>query len=274
MSPKQSDVGQTLNEDQIERYLARIGYAGSTEISAQTLRELQLAHLYSVPFENLDISAGRYIHLGLDRLFDKIVNERRGGFCYELNGLFAAMLRSLGFAVDQLAAGVANKTGGFGPKFDHLTLLVQLPEPYLADVGFGDSFMAPLRFVESEDGEVDPAGIFRLQRVGETFQMQKRGDDEWQPQYQFDLKPHELSEYVEMCHFQQTSPESHFTQGRICSLALPNGRSTLSELRLITTRATERVERNLSNEAEIAAVLRESFGIVIEADVASSNSAS
>ncbi|MEO6393687.1 MAG: arylamine N-acetyltransferase, partial [Pyrinomonadaceae bacterium] len=138
--PKQSDQGQTLSKDQLDRYLTRIGYAGSTEVSPQTLRDLQLAHLYSVPFENLDISAGRYIRLDLDRLFEKIVNERRGGFCYELNGLFSAMLRSLGFSVDRLAAGVANKSGGFGPKFDHLTLLVHLPEPYLADVGFGDSF--------------------------------------------------------------------------------------------------------------------------------------
>lgn len=274
MSPKQSDEGQTLSKDQVERYLARIGYAGSTEVSAHTLRELQLAHLYSIPFENLDISAGRYIRLELDRLFDKIVNERRGGFCYELNGLFAAMLRRLGFAVDQLAAGVANKTGAFGPKFDHLTLLVHLAEPYLADVGFGDSFLAPLPFVESEDGSVDPAGVFRLQRAGETFQLEKHSDDGWQPQYQFDLKPHDLSEYVEMCHYQQTSPNSHFTQGRICSLARPDGRITLSELRLITTMGTVRTERDLASEEEVAAVLRESFGVVLSPDAASSSSAS
>ena len=139
----------------IQAYLRRINYSGEQAPSAATLYELHRAHLLAVPFENLDIHLGRPIVLDQDALFDKIVTRRRGGFCYELNGLFALLLRELGFEVTLLAAGVARADGGFGPEFDHLTLLVRATslnpqsEVWLADVGFGDSFREPLRFVEA-----------------------------------------------------------------------------------------------------------------------------
>src|SRR5215207_11196611 len=111
----------------IQAYLRRIHYRGDLTPTATTLRELHRAHLLAVPFENLDIHLGRPIVLDQDALFDKIVTRRRGGFCYELNGLFALLLRELGFEVTLLAAGVARADGGFGPEFDHLTLLVESP---------------------------------------------------------------------------------------------------------------------------------------------------
>src|SRR5256885_12239222 len=99
----------------IEAYLQRIGYQGSLVPNEQTLRALQLAHLYAVPFENLDIGLQRPIVLDLDLIFDKVVNQRRGGFCYELNGLFGELLKSLGFGVQMLSAGVYGGGGRFGP---------------------------------------------------------------------------------------------------------------------------------------------------------------
>src|SRR5215211_4589245 len=128
----------------IEAYLKRINYSGPLDVSAETLRALQVAHLMSVPFENLSIHAGEPIVLEEDALFTKIVEEKRGGFCYECNGLFAALLRSLGFEVAMLAAGVGKPGGGFGPIFDHMTLMVTLADRWLADVGFGESFLEPL----------------------------------------------------------------------------------------------------------------------------------
>jgi len=95
----------------------------------------------TVPFENLDIHLKRPIVLEDNALFDKIVTRKRGGFCYELNGLFAALLRALGFDVVMLSAGVANPEREFGPDFDHMALLVTLEQSWLADVGFGDSFV-------------------------------------------------------------------------------------------------------------------------------------
>src|ERR1044072_7427029 len=112
----------------IDAYLERINYDGSREVNAATLRALQVAHLMSVPFENLSIHSGEPIVLNEDALYRKIVDQRRGGFCYECNGSFAALLRALGFQVEMLAAGVARRDGGFGPIFDHMALCVTLAE--------------------------------------------------------------------------------------------------------------------------------------------------
>ena len=112
----------------IKTYLERIDYRGSLVPNVETLRALQLAHLLAVPFENLSIHAQQPIVLNDDALFEKIVGRRRGGFCYELNGLFAALLRALGFDVAMLSAGVAKDSSGFGPGFDHMTLRVEHPE--------------------------------------------------------------------------------------------------------------------------------------------------
>ena len=133
-------------------YLQRINYVGPLAPSAETLRQLHLAHLLSVPFENLSIHRREPIVLDDAALFEKIVRLQRGGFCYELNGVFAALLRSLGFKVTMLSAEVANGKGEFGPPFDHMTLMVTLEDRWLADVGFGDSFREPLRSEERRVG--------------------------------------------------------------------------------------------------------------------------
>ena len=135
----------------VNRYLARMGYTGSIAPTAHTLAALHRAHMLTVPFENLDIPLGTPIVLDNDALFAKIVDHRRGGFCYELNGLFAELLRSLGFQVALLSAGVYNATGQPGPDFDHMALLVALEQRWLADVGFGDSFNTPLRLDDVVD---------------------------------------------------------------------------------------------------------------------------
>ena len=243
-------------------YLARIAYSGPTEPSAETLRALHRAHMLAVPFENLDISLGRKILTDENRILHKIVEEHRGGFCYELNGAFAALLRALGFQVTLLSARVARANGGEAPEFDHLALRVDLEQSWLADVGFGESFLEPLR-LESNREQVDPAGRFRLVQVEERIQMEKAElDGSWKRQYSFTLQPRELREFSGMCHYHQTSPDSSFTRSRICSRATPEGRVTLSEMKLISTRNGTRDERTLNSVKERAAVLREHFGIV------------
>jgi len=112
----------------IKAYLGRINYRGSLSTTAETLRGLQVTHLLAVPFENLSIHAGQPIVLEDEALFAKIVGRRRGGFGYEANGLFTALLRTLCLDVAMLSAGVANAEGGFGPDFDHMTLMVTLDE--------------------------------------------------------------------------------------------------------------------------------------------------
>src|SRR5213080_2780696 len=143
----------------VDAYLKRIGYAGPLKPNSNLLRDLHRAHLFAVPFENLDIAFGREIICDEDAFLRKIIERHRRGFCYELNGAFAALLRALGFQVTLLSARVARSDGGEGPEFDHLTLRIDLEEPWLADVGFGDSFLEPLR-LEAETEQADPAGTF------------------------------------------------------------------------------------------------------------------
>ena len=242
-------------------YLRRIEYTGPLAPDAETLRRLQAAHLLAVPFENLSIHWREPIILEEAALFEKVVRRRRGGFCYELNGLFAGLLRALGFEVVMLSAGVARAAGGFGPEYDHLTLMVALAERHLVDVGFGDCFRAPLRLDERAE-QAEGADAYRVDEAGGRLTLWRRtGAAGWTPQYRFTLRPRALADYAGMCHYHQTSPDSHFTRGRVCSLATADGRVTLSELRLITTKGGERGERALAGEGEFAAVLRERFGI-------------
>ncbi|MDQ5838794.1 MAG: arylamine N-acetyltransferase, partial [Acidobacteriota bacterium] len=119
----------------VASYLRRINCGGPLAPTAETLRRLHVAHLLSVPFENLSIHWGEPVALDDEVLFEKIVVRRRGGFCYELNGRFSALLRSLGFDVAMLSARVAGAGGDFGPEFDHMALLITLRERYLVDVG-------------------------------------------------------------------------------------------------------------------------------------------
>lgn len=246
----------------VSSYLDRISYAGPTAPNIETLRALHRAHMLAVPFENLDIALGRTIVLEEKALLRKIVDHRRGGFCYELNGTFSALLRALGFQVTLLSARVARANGGEGPDFDHLTLRVDLDEPWLADVGFGESFLEPLRLNAGIE-QLDPAGKFRLVRLEDRFQMERcEPDGSWKRQYSFNLQPHELRDYSAMCRHHQTSPDSSFTRNRVCSLAMPDGRITLSEMNFIMTRNGHREERMLKSEQERAALLRDQFGII------------
>jgi N-hydroxyarylamine O-acetyltransferase len=247
----------------VPAYLERIGYHGPLSPTAETLRRLHLAHLRSVPFENLSIHWGEPIVLDDEPLFEKVVTRRRGGFCYELNGLFAALLRALGFEVAMLSAGVFRSAGEFSPDYDHMALRVTLEERWLADVGFGDSFREPLRL--DERGEQMDAGLaYRVEEThdGRLILTRREEGGAWKPQYRFGLESHVYADYAGRCHFHQTSPQSHFTQNRVCSLATPDGRVTLSGMKLITTRGGERRERELVDEREYAEALRQIFGIV------------
>jgi len=245
----------------VPAYLSRIGYAGSITPGAEDLRALHRAHLFSVPFENLDIAQGRPIVLDEDALLRKVINHRRGGFCYELNGCFAALLRSLGFQVTLLSARVSRRDGGEGPEFDHLALRVDLDQPWLADVGFGESFLEPLR-LQVDIEQCDPAGQFRLRRMGDRFQLERQEPEGlWRPQYSFSLQPRRLEDFAGMCHYHQTSPESHFTQNSICSCATADGRITLSGMKLIITRNGQREETTLQTEQQRQDALNEHFGI-------------
>jgi N-hydroxyarylamine O-acetyltransferase len=156
----------------VPAYLDRIAYTGSLAPTFEVLRHLHRAHLLSVPFENLDIAAGRKIVCEENAFIDKIVERRRGGFCYELNGALAALLRAIGFQVTLLSARVPREDDSDGPEFDHLALSIDVEEPWLADVGFGDSFLEPLGLRSGVEGAHD-GRRYRVVDGGHSLRMQR-----------------------------------------------------------------------------------------------------
>ena len=247
----------------VSAYLARIGYTGPVTPTPEVLRAIHRAHMMAVPFENLDISRGRKIVVDQDACVRKIVEEHRGGFCYEMNGAFAALLQAIGFQVTLLSARVARQDGSFGPEFDHLTLRVDLDRPWLADVGFGDSFIEPLRLLPGI-AQKDGTQIYRILETAGVLQLEKwEAEGSWKAQYRFSLQPRRLQEFAEMCHYHQSSPDSSFTRKRLCTRATPEGRITLSDMKLIITRNGEKEERMLANEEEWRAALRQHFDLVL-----------
>ncbi len=247
---------------EIEAYLKRIGYSGAREPSVETLRLLHRSHMLTVPFENLDIPLGRPIVLSLPSFYDKIVRRRRGGFCYELNGLFGWLLEELGFVVRILSARVFNGARP-GPEFDHMVLLIEMDEPLIADVGFGDSFLEPLR-LDIGEAQVQYGSAYRLTGSDSERIIQRRRESDWEPIYVFSLTPRRLFEFKAMCQYHQTSPESIFARKAVCSLAMPEGRITLSSNQLIMMAGGRREEREVAGEEEHKALLKTRFGIDLD----------
>ncbi len=247
-----------------KRYLERIGL-GDAELAAdpETLSLLQRSHLLSVPFENLDIHWNRPIVLDIDRFFEKVVVKRRGGFCYELNGLFNELLTSIGFQTRLVSARVFHEDGSTGPEYDHAAIIVTIGEDeFLADVGFGDFTAEPLRFVLDNE-QRDRNGVFIIRRFdAEYLEIAKRDGDGWRGQYIITETPRELSEFAEMCDFQQYSPESHFTKGKLCSIMTETGRKTLTDKKWIVLADDQKTETTVETIEEFDRMLNNEFGIV------------
>ena len=251
-----------MDEKTVTAYLDRIAVARPDVLDAAALRALHRAHQLTVPFENLSIHLSEPISLDEDKLLDKIVTRRRGGFCYELNGAFGLLLRALGADVVLVAARVYGGDG-LGPPFDHLALVVRLPDgtaPWLTDVGFGSHTVYPLLFGSRAEQD-DPAGTFRLADAADGDVDVVKGTE---PQYRVEPRGRSLADFVPTCWYQQTSPASHFTRSTICSRLTGGGRISISGRTLITTTAGVRSEQQLPDDGDLLAAYRDHFGIVLD----------
>jgi N-hydroxyarylamine O-acetyltransferase len=246
-----------------ENYLNRIGIRDfDLAVTSENLRLLQRQHLLNIPFENLDIHWKRPITLDAKKFYEKIVGEKRGGFCYELNGLFYELLNEIGFQSRIISARVGKENGEFGAEYDHLAILTRVHnEEYLVDVGFGSFTAEPLKFVLDVE-QTDDNGIFSIRKFDDDyFAVIKKVGDKWQSEYLFKNLERDLSEFISMCVFHQTSPESHFTHGKICSIMTSDGRKTLTDKKFIETKNTEKSEIDVDSDKEFNQILMREFNI-------------
>jgi N-hydroxyarylamine O-acetyltransferase len=205
----------------VDAYLQRIGLTGHVRPDLASLEQLQRAHLTNVPFENLDVYAGRTVRTDDEWTVTKIAQRRRGGWCFELNGAFAALLTELGFEVKRLAATVLY--GSVSPIPTHLSIEVALDRPYLVDVGFGDSFIRPLP-LDSEGPHDGGTAKFGFQFEGDITTLISHEDDGTiQPHYRFERTGHLPSEFEEASSYLQTTPGLQWTESRFATRLLDDG---------------------------------------------------
>ena len=192
------------------------------DVDLETLERLQRAHMTAVPFENLHVFHRRGVSTSTEWSIPKIVGDRRGGWCFELNGAFSELLRALGFSVTRLAAGVLLDGGTPPDEPDHLTVRVDLDGPYLVDVGFGDSFIRPLRLdsTEAQDGG-DRA--YRFTSEDDYTILESRGDAGWEPRFRFDHTGHEMADFEPRSTYLQTEPGLRWTEAPFATRLLNGG---------------------------------------------------
>ncbi len=240
----------------VDGYLERIGVERPAGTGPADLAVLHAAHPRTVPFEDYDIHLGVPLSLDLDDLYDKVVTRRRGGFCYELNGLFAALLRELGFPVTLHSAFELQPDGGRGPDFEHLRLVVATDDgPYLADVGNGAFWTEPVPLVPGSHPTT------QVHRDGDLWWAFRRTHEgHWEREWAWMAQPRELAEFLPRCRYQEQDPESHFTNRRLAALATGQGRISVVNGVLKETEGDRQTERALTADEE-RAVLADRFGL-------------
>jgi N-hydroxyarylamine O-acetyltransferase len=247
----------------VDAYLDRIGLT-KDQPSLKYLKALQKAHLLNIPFENLDIHYGSKIILDYAKIFDKIVKRRRGGFCYELNGLFYHLLYHLGFDCYVISAEVRNeKSGEFGKPFDHMAIVVALDdESFLVDVGFGDGIISPLKIIANVI-QMDYTRYWKIETDPDENLLLKVSNDTsvFNTKFRFTVEEKQLIQFIEMCEFHQTSPASTFTQKKLVTQLTSNGRVSLTDRKLKIQDLGETRESDIMNEDEFLSKLEHHFGI-------------
>lgn len=225
----------------ITQYLKRINFFGTLTPDLNTLTQLQHHHLFTVPFEDLDIYYGIPFALDKEAFFQKVVVNNRGGYCYELNSLFYELLTAIGFNVTYLSGRVGNGRQ-YGPEFDHMALMVTIDQVrWLVDVGFGDFALKPLAIIPGmvqNDGRCN----YRITDGVLLDGIQYMNVEKWNgskgiyvSEYLFTLTPRKFEDFEAMNQQQQISADSHFVKNLMCSLPLEDGRISIVNSRIIKT---------------------------------------
>lgn len=247
-----------LDQDRLDRYFARVGYTGPRDLTAETLRAVHRAHLLAIPYENLDIHLGRAISMDEDAMFRKLVDDRRGGWCYELNGVLSRVLHAMGFEVRRVGGAVGRALRGDAAVDNHLVLIVTLDRPWLVDTGLGDGFLEPLPLEPGayRQGFFD----YRVTSDGDWWRVHNHpfgGVDT----FDFTLAPRALESFAAKCQDLQTSPESNFVKATVCERFEPEGLVILRGAVLREVREAGVAETVIQDADEYTRVLRDRFGL-------------
>lgn len=245
----------------LDRYFERIGYQGNAKADPSTLKALMRSQLFSVPFENLDVQAGKIVSLVPEEIVEKILGHRRGGYCYEVNGLFAMALESLGISYQFIAAR---------PMFypvrrprTHMAIVAKVEgEMWLCDLGFGSyGIREPMRLSMLDTEVRQDNDFYMLSKTNEhEYLLKARIDGEWSNQYGFDLSPQEWIDFVPANHFNSTHPDTIFVQRLLVVLHNPAGRDILLDDVLKTVHNGETTKRQVSSEERLL-LLKNKFGL-------------
>jgi N-hydroxyarylamine O-acetyltransferase len=243
----------------VDALLARIGAKPPAAPTGAALAALHRAYAWTMPFEDYDIHLGVPISLRLDDIADKMIRRRRGGYCYELNGLFAAHLRELGFDVTLFSAFTLDNGGTRGPDFDHLRLLVDTFDGlFLADVGNGGSWIDPVPLRPGVHGDV------RLHRDGDLWwTSERRRGGRWERGWAWHPRPRELAEFAERSRHHEHDPDSYFVARRVAVLPVRDGRVSLLNGVFSEIDHGVRIDRRVDADEE-RSLLAERFGIVLD----------
>ena len=251
----------------LDAYLQRIGYSGGLEPSRDVLHALHLAHATHIPFENLDVLLGRPIRLDLESLQAKLVAGRRGGYCFEHNLLFASVLEQIGFTVTRLAARVRYRTSQRLPR-THMTLMVDVDGTnWLADVGFGaDGLLLPVPLGSGLES-TQFAWTYRVSSSGANWMLQSLRESGWADLYEFTLEPQHQVDYEMANHFTSTFPESRFVKMLTVQSMTTEAKTALRNRELTVDEGAATTMRTLADDAEVLAVLEQTFGLRVPADI-------
>ena len=248
-------------------YFARIGWSDSASVDIETLKALHLQHNGAIPFENLDVLLPREMQLDDLSLEEKLVTARRGGYCFEQNGVFERALREIGFNVRSLLGRVVLANPSSLPPRTHRLLLVELQgEQWIADVGFGgQTLTAPIR-LQADIEQQTPHGEYRLVQEGDDWILQFRHHDHWQSMYRFDLVVQHQSDYLMGNFWSAHWPQSHFRHHLLMCRHLPDGgKLTLTNFHFTRYQDGRAVEQiNLPDVASLYALLQEQFGLGVD----------
>jgi N-hydroxyarylamine O-acetyltransferase len=231
----------------LEAYLERVGFTGKARPDLDTLTRLHRGHLANIAYENLDVLFKRPLDFDQERIFDKLVAERRGGWCYEMNGLLAWALEEIGFRVTRMAGCVIRERMGEAFTGNHLVLITHLEKDYLCDVGFGDGLASPTPLLE---GEITQAGfVSRLEHMADGWWRFHNHQNCSAPSFDFRAEPAHPDMLARMCTLLQTSEKSPFTQNLILQRRRPDRVDAIRNSFRISA-YPDRLERRVMIDAE------------------------